>query len=586
MAAWSAPGVVHLREVREDSVGRRVVARHHITRRSLAVTYLSHELLTDTQFRTRFAREFARLARVRDSRVAGVHRYVECQQGAAVIGDHVHGMSLRDLLLAHGAVGAEAALVVLSDLLRGLAACHAAGLAHGDIKPEGVILTPSGRVRLVDFGLWTAHGRRLLAHSTPFYLAPEQWSGQLATPAGDLYAAAVTFFECLVGAPPFYGDRSAELSAKHEQCTPPIDAIAGPVRELVRGGLAKDPHRRPEARNLLAEVAEVAAQVVGAGWEQRGRRELARLSTNRSALPEMTMPDDRRGAGSEHRRPIRLAAVVGGALVLAAGLASPPLAVILPGGSVFGSSARPPVLAFPEPAPGTSPVRAVTKGSLADRPVHTAPGAKVAPAGQPPVARARPGKENPLAPSIPGANPEIAIGEHPRPSVHGDEAARARSASARACTSTPMAEHQPCAAPAPGQQTPWSTEMESGTVPWQVPSSIGVPGSIEVPTSLQVSIPVLDGVQPLKDIQPLRNVQPPKIVQPPKDVQSEKKVHPQKYVQPQKKVQPPRNSEFWTAPRVGEQTERARRTEWQSTGTAKRGGSTGEQPTHGKRSSR
>jgi hypothetical protein len=547
MAAWSVPGVVHLREVREDLVGRRVLARHHITRRSLAVTYLSHELLTDTEFRTRFAREFARLARVRDTRIVGVHRYVEGQQGAAVVGDHVHGTSLRDLLLAHGAVGTEAALVVLSDSLRGLAAGHAAGVAHGDIKPESVVLTPSGPVRLVDFGLWTAHGRRLLARSTPFYLAPEQWSGHEATPAGDLYAATVTFFECLIGAPPFYGDRSAELSAKHEQSTPPIDAIPGPVRELVCSGLAKDPHRRPDARSLLAEVAEAASHWVGAGWEQRGRRELARLLTNQSALPEISMPDGRRGgAGSEHRRPLGLAAVVGGALVLAAGLASPPLAVILPGGSIFGSSARPPVRAFPEPAPGTSPVRAVTKGPLADRPPHTAP------AGQLPVARARPGKDYPLEPSIPGPsmpgpNPQIAIGEHPDPSVYTDEAARARSAPARACAPMPMAEHEPCSPPVMKRQTPESTGIPSGMMPVQVP------GSIEVPTSLQALIPILEKAKPQKDVSPPRDVQSPK------NVESSKKL--------------PRQAAPWDRGQAAP----VRQTEQQPKDTAKTGGSTGEE---------
>ncbi|MGH3990116.1 MAG: hypothetical protein ACRDTZ_22805, partial [Pseudonocardiaceae bacterium] len=112
MAGWSVPGVVHLREMREDPAGRRVVARHRVTRRSLAVTYLSDELLTDTEFRARFAREFGRLTRVRDARVARVHRYVEGPHGAAVIADHVSGTSLRALLLAHGAVGTEAALVV------------------------------------------------------------------------------------------------------------------------------------------------------------------------------------------------------------------------------------------------------------------------------------------------------------------------------------------------------------------------------------------------------------------------------------------------------------------------------------------
>ncbi|MDQ3762644.1 MAG: serine/threonine protein kinase, partial [Actinomycetota bacterium] len=364
MAGWSVPGVVHLREVREDPVGRRVVARHRITRKSLAITYLSPELRADTEFGTRFAREFARLARVREARVARVHRYLECNHGAAVISDHVNGTQLCVLLLEHGAVGTEAALVVLKDSLRALAACHEAGLAHGDIKPENVILTPAGQIRVVDFGLWTSEGRRLLTRSTPFYLAPEQWSGHPATPAGDVYAATVTFFECLAGAPPFYANGVAELAAKHDLSAAPVDVVPEPVRELVLRGLAKDPRRRPGARSLLAHVEDVAARAVGPDWESHGRRELATFLTSHSALPDIFVPARRSsGAGWQRRKPVRLAAVMGGALALTAGLSSPPLAVILPSSSLFGSSGgRPPVLAFPEPDHGTVPVRAVTNG--------------------------------------------------------------------------------------------------------------------------------------------------------------------------------------------------------------------------------
>ena len=159
MAGWSVPGVVHLRQVREDPVGRRVVARHPITRKSLAITYLSPGLLADAEFRTRFGSECAQLARVRQAEVARVYRYLDCDHGAAVIGEHLNGTTLRSLLLAQGAVGTRAALVVLKDLLRALAAGHRAGLAHGDVKPDNVILTSAGRVRLVDFGLWTADSR-------------------------------------------------------------------------------------------------------------------------------------------------------------------------------------------------------------------------------------------------------------------------------------------------------------------------------------------------------------------------------------------------------------------------------------------
>ncbi|MDQ4009530.1 MAG: serine/threonine protein kinase [Actinomycetota bacterium] len=533
MIGWSVPGVVHLREVCEDPGGRRVLARHRITRRPLAVTYLSDELLTDTEFRARFAREFERLARVRDARVSRVHRYVEYHRSAAVVGDHVSGTSLRALLLAHGAVGIEAALVVLKDSLRGLAAYHAAGLAHGDIKPEGVILTRAGCVRLVDFGLSTSHGRRLLARSTPFYLAPEQWNDRSATPTGDVYAATVMFFECLIGAPPFYADSSAELAVKHDQSSPPLDVIPQPARELVVRGLTKDPHSRPTARSLLAHVDDVAARAVGTGWERRGRRELVRLLSSRSAVPDKPTLARRRGDVSwERRSPVRLAAVVGGALALAAGLSSPPLAVILPGGSIFGSDARSPVLAFPEPAHGSSPVRAVTNGQLADRAPDAVPAAKAAPAGRELIAGPQPNKKLPPTPSIPTVNRQIALDEYPTHagypagSVHQDEDARdedvrdedARIEDARtedvrdedaqpgsvptpACTPMLISEHKPCAPVSSKQGMAGSTETAST----KTPASINLPASIELPARIQASMPVFERVQQQKEIRSLWN---------------------------------------------------------------------------------
>jgi eukaryotic-like serine/threonine-protein kinase len=502
MVLWSVPGVLHLRELCEDPVGRRVLARHRITRKPLAVTYLSPELLADSEFRTRFARDSVRLARVREARIARLHRYCECHDGAAVIGDHVSGTSLRSLLLAQGAVGTEAALVVLKDSLRALAACHEVGLAHGDIKPEGVILTPAGRVRLVDFGLWTSDSRRRLDRSTPFYLAPEQHSGPLATPAGDVYAAMVAFFECLVGAPPFYADGEAELSAKHERSELPVDVVPEPVRELVLRGLAKDPRSRPEARSLLAQVGAVAARAAGSDWERRGRRELAALLAGRSTLPDVSARVPRSGGvDSQRRKPVRLTTVLGGALVLAAGLASPPLAVILPGGSIFGPGGRSPVLAFPEPDRDAVPVRVVTNDQLADRALAPA----VHPEAVGPLAMA-----HPPARSIPTSNIQAGPAGRTTPGVlsqgstHPGGAAQSQSTSGQftagqsttaspVCAQELMSARTLCAAMSPEQPT--SGSAGSASDPEQV--------SIPVSTSVQVlkSNPIWQNVQPDKDSQ-------------------------------------------------------------------------------------
>ncbi|HEX2298655.1 MAG TPA: protein kinase [Pseudonocardiaceae bacterium] len=356
MTGWAVPGLVHVGQVAVDAVGRRVLARHRMNRRVMSVTYLSPEFRADTEFRNRFVIESERLAQVRDASLARVHQYVECGDDAAIVADHVEGMPLRALLLEEGALRTEAAVVVFKDALRGLWAGHCAGVAHGDLKPEHVVLTHAGRVRLVEFGLYTRAGRRLLARSSPFYLAPEQWRGTPASASADLYAVTAIFFECLVGAPPFHGDSPAALAALHEYGTPPLDAVPAPVRELMRAGLAKSPAVRPDARLMLTHVEEAAVQGLGPGWERRGRRELADLlvkPAHPADLPAAPVPADHGG----RIRHVRLAAVLGGALVLAAGLSSPPLpSVLLPGPSEVSGpdEATPPVMAFPGTPNGTA----------------------------------------------------------------------------------------------------------------------------------------------------------------------------------------------------------------------------------------
>ena len=506
MAGWSVPGVVHLRQVREDPVGRRVLARHPITRKSLAITYLSQEFLVDAEFRARFGGEFAQWAAVRQAEVARVYRYLDCDNGAAVIGEHLNGTTLRSLLLAQGAVGTGAALVVLKDLLRALAAGHQVGLAHGDVKPDNVILTSAGRVRLADFGLWTADSRLRLSRSTPFYLAPEQWIGPaVSQPSGDVYSATVTFFECLVGAPPFYADDAAQLSARHQASPAPIEVIPEPVRALVLRGLAKDPGSRLDARGLLAAVGEVAARAVGRDWERRGRRELAAHLASRSTLADMFLLSGRvNGAGRVgYRRHLRLAAVMGGALALAAGLSSPPLAVI-PGISIFGPGGRPPVLAFPEPDRGPVAMRVVTNGRPADR--TQTPAAKVRSAG--PLAGARPPASSKAGANIRTDHAPFDVLPERAAQPEGANAESTSDQSVRACTGQLGDDNKHC--PAENSQQPTASAAGSPSDPSQASIPVALPAPLS-PGDLPVQLPV--------SVQPPRSVRLPVPVQLPAPVQ-------------------------------------------------------------------
>jgi protein kinase-like protein len=528
MAGWSVPGVVNLRQVREDPVGRRVLARHPLTRKALAVTYLSTELLADAEFRTRFGSEYAQLEQVRQAEVVRVYRYLDSEHGAAVIAEHLDGTTLRALLHVQGAVGTGAALVVLKDLLRALAACHRAGLAHGDVKPDNVILTSAGRVKLGDFGLWTADSRLRLSRSTPFYLGPEQWiSPAVSHPRGDVYAATVTFFECLVGAPPFYADDAAQLSAKHQISTVPIEMIPEPVRALVLRGLAKDPGSRPDAQSLLAAVGEVATRTVGRDWERRGRRELAAHLAGRSTLVDISALNRRiNGAGRvRYGRHLRLAAVMGGALALAAGLSSPPLAVI-PSISIFGPGGRPPVLAFPDPDRGPVAMRVVTNGRPADRAQTLA--AKVG--TTPPLAGARPpASSNDWANIRTDHAPFGARAQHAA-QPEGVTAWSMPGQSTRACTGQLGDDNKPCTADKPEQPTAGSAGSPSdpsqvsipvalpaplspADLPVRLPVSVQPPASVQLPVPVQLPAPaqdlrsnsIPDKARPEKDFRTLKN---------------------------------------------------------------------------------
>ncbi|MGQ0776671.1 MAG: protein kinase domain-containing protein [Pseudonocardiales bacterium] len=491
MTGYALPGLVHVRQVRADLVGKRVVARHRITRRFVSVTYLSQDFLADVEFRTRFAAQAGQLARVRDARVARLREFVVSGDQAVVVADHVDGTPLRALLIEEGAIVTEAAVVVLKEVLRGLAASHAMGVAHGDLKPENVLLTRSGRVLLVDFGLSTRGSRRLLAWSTPFYLAPEQWNGGPASPAGDVYAAAATFFECLAGAPPFHADSPAGLSALHWYSAPPLDAVPGPVRQLVERGLAKDMASRPSAREFLTQVDEVASHIFGPGWEHRGRRELTSLLTSSSHLPRAAVsasPSD--PAERMQRPPIRLTAALGGALVMAAGLSSPQAGVLPDIGGSRGQE-NPPAGTFPaspsSDAGGSAGGQPGTESPISD----PAPGpqsvAMAEPVGSTLASAAQP-ETMAAAASLSSSVPhQVASSLENVPTATQPESP-AQAPSTPATGSAPAAEEpvtaQPMSAPpthpetAPGSEHPaqCAEELEAGPEPW---SETGFPWAQE-----------------------------------------------------------------------------------------------------------
>jgi hypothetical protein len=326
-AGWNVPGYTELKKLGSGGFGDVVMARHDESGSLVAIKYLRPELLSDPEFTEMFRGEAAVLASVSDPNVVRLHEYVESPSGAAIVMELVDGVSLREILERSGETTPEAALVVLQGSLLGLAAAHDRGVVHRDYKPDNVLVDGDGASKLTDFGIAVRAGYRSMPAGTLMYAAPEQIAGEPASPAGDVYAATATFFECLTGRPPFRGDTAQALLYQHISEPVPVDAVPEPVRPLVAAGMAKQPGDRPaDATSFVAALNSVAAGTYGPDWHERGRTHLAEAALLLAALwpsggsaavqgtTVVTTPLRQGGARLVRSRPV-WAAVAGGVAI-------------------------------------------------------------------------------------------------------------------------------------------------------------------------------------------------------------------------------------------------------------------------------
>jgi LPXTG-motif cell wall-anchored protein len=276
--SWQAPGYAHRLDLGGGRTGRAVLAVHEETGDLVVIRYLAVE----SAYFERVRADVAEMSTVDSEYFVGVREVIEHDEGIALVTESVNGANLRHLLRDSGALGAEASLLVFYESLTGLASAHAEGLAHGDYRPENVIIDTSGAARMIDVraASWV---ERDITLSTGVYLAPERWRGEEVTAAVDVYASTVTFVEMLAGEPPFWEDSQLiALRYRHEQEAIAVEAIPVELRDIVRLGLAKDATQRADAVALLELVNLTAIAEYGADWIAVGRAQLVELVEQRN----------------------------------------------------------------------------------------------------------------------------------------------------------------------------------------------------------------------------------------------------------------------------------------------------------------
>jgi len=245
--------------------------------RLVAVKVMASALARDPVFVDRFARE-ARTA----ARLSHVNAVAVYDQGSTagpdgrvvfLVMELVRGRTLRDLLAERRRLSPDEATSLLEPVLAALAAAHRAGLVHRDVKPENVLLSDDGVVKVADFGLaravaaTTATTQDGVVLGTAGYVAPEQVSRGAADARTDVYSAGIVLYELLTGAPPYAGDSAIAVAHRHvhSDVPPPswvVPSIPPALDELVLRATRREPGARPaDAGAFLAELADVRADL-------------------------------------------------------------------------------------------------------------------------------------------------------------------------------------------------------------------------------------------------------------------------------------------------------------------------------------
>ncbi|MFE0735332.1 protein kinase [Streptomyces sp. NPDC058855] len=246
--------------------------------RTVAVKLLRADLAEDPVSKARFTREAQSVAGLNHHAIVAVYDSGEDVVGGRsvpyIVMELVEGRTIRDLLVSAEAPGPEQALIIVSGVLEALAYSHQHGIVHRDIKPANVIITHSGAVKVMDFGIARAlHGAQStmtqtgMVMGTPQYLSPEQALGKAVDHRSDLYATGCLLYELLALRPPFTGETPLSVVYQHVQDTPvpPSDVTQDAPPELdglVMRSLAKDPDDRFQSAEEMRGLIQYGLQML------------------------------------------------------------------------------------------------------------------------------------------------------------------------------------------------------------------------------------------------------------------------------------------------------------------------------------
>jgi eukaryotic-like serine/threonine-protein kinase len=230
--------------------------------REVAIKFLRPELASDPNWVDRFLAEAKSLGRLNHPNIATLYALPQEDDHVCMIMELVRGRTIEQIIEdRRGPLGTRESLAILGQVADGLSYAHEEGVIHRDIKPSNLMVTESGRVKIMDFGIARVRGSDRMtrvgsAVGTALYMSPEQFDGLEGDERSDIYSLAIVLYELLAGAPPFKGTNEFELSRAHRGTRPAplIPRIAGvepPLESAIMTALSKRPEQRfPSMRSF------------------------------------------------------------------------------------------------------------------------------------------------------------------------------------------------------------------------------------------------------------------------------------------------------------------------------------------------
>ncbi len=238
-------------------------------KRPVALKLLRGELIEDQNYIKRFQREAMAAAGLAHPNIVAIYAVGEEKGQHFIAQEYIQGQTLRQVITKRGALDLPLALHMLRQTASALEAAGEKGIIHRDIKPDNIMVTKKGEVKVADFGLaqLVAGGGEALhltqpgeTMGTPLYMSPEQVRGDALDQRSDIYSLGVTSYHMLAGRPPFHGETAVSVAMQHLQSEPPPlsgirDDLPKPVCDMVHRMMAKDPQQRyASATDVLNDV--------------------------------------------------------------------------------------------------------------------------------------------------------------------------------------------------------------------------------------------------------------------------------------------------------------------------------------------